>query len=617
MHALHYSLTPSDPKGHYFTVRLEIAKPSARQTLSLPSWIAGSYMLRDFAKNLLDFTAMQAGKTLAYSRPSNHAWEVDCTEHQPLHISYRVYAWDLSVRTAHLDESHGFFNGTSVFLRVEGQADRPHSVEIVPPQGEAYASWRLASSLTRDSAEPWGFGTFSALNYTDLVDHPVEMGDFQSISFEVEGVAHHLVISGVQDGDLPRMAADLAKICAYQIRFFGLPAPMNEYFFLTQVVGDGYGGLEHRASTALLCFRDDLAYVGMGEATEAYLRFLELCSHEYFHTWNVKRIQPLAYQHSDQIAPALSVQLWAFEGFTSYYDALCLVRTGLMSHAQYLKKLAQTLTRYQRTPGRLHQTLTESSWDAWTKFYKADENAPNAIISYYLKGEVVALCLDGLLRSLSAGQISLDTLLKKLWTEFGATGMGLDETAIEREAVALGEQAAGASGGAQVRAFLDQALYATEDLDLPDLLVSLGLTAELSVRTSAEDSGRFMPFDAQKTPASPLSQPSKAPICLGTMHSTEETGVLIKHVINGSPAHQAGISAGDRLIALNGLALNRQFTLENKLARLSADQTLVVHLFRRDELMTTQLTLAACPPDTWVLQADVNDPALSAWLGRH
>ena len=267
----------------------------------MPAWIPGSYLVREFAKHIVSIRAEAGGKAVRLKKLDKHTWQAAPVKgSEPLTITMTVYAWDLSVRGAHLDTTHGFFNGTSVFLRVLGQEDSPCLVHIAPPSGTAYKHWRLATSLPpargeRGAAKPLGFGLFQAANYDELIDHPVEMGSFTHFSFEAGGVPHEVAITGRHDCDTERLAADLAKICTAQIDFFARPAPMTRYVFLVTAVGDAYGGLEHRASTALICKRADLPKPGQTTISEGYRRFLGLCSHEYFHTWNVKRIKPAAF----------------------------------------------------------------------------------------------------------------------------------------------------------------------------------------------------------------------------------------------------------------------------------------------------------------------------------
>ncbi len=381
-----------------------MAEPDpAGQVFSLPAWIPGSYMIREFARNIVRIRAEADGVPCALEKLDKHTWRAAAVRGaRVLSVHYQVYAWDLSVRTAHLDTTHGFFNGTSVFLAVAGRSDAPCVVTIERPEGEIGRDWKLVTALPPEHGRPGQacrFGRFRAADYDELIDHPVEMGRFTLARFEAAGVPHDIALTGRHDCDLERLCADLRRVCEWQIALFGTPAPVDYYVFLTMVVGEGYGGLEHRASTALICSRAELPWKGMEGLPEGYKSFLGLCSHEYFHTWNVKRIKPAAFTPYDLARENHTRLLWAFEGFTSYYDDLALVRSGVIGIDDYLGLLGKTIANVLRGSGRLKQSVAESSFDAWTKYYRQDENAPNAIVSYYAKGALIALALDLQLRA--------------------------------------------------------------------------------------------------------------------------------------------------------------------------------------------------------------------------
>ena len=395
---VHYRIACAHPGAHLFRVTLSISAPDpAGCVLSLPAWIPGSYMIREFARNIVSLRACSGRRALALTKIDKHTWRAaPCSD--ALVVEYEVYAWDLSVRAAHLDETHGFFNGASVFLRVHGQDQGVHALDIMRPVGRSYAAWRVATSLPRGRGTPaYGFGRYEAESYDALIDHPVEMGGFTLVEFFACGVPHAVTITGRHDCDTARLAADLTRICEAHIRLFhGARAiagavPFASYLFLVLAVGEGYGGLEHRASTALICARNDLPHAGLKETSEGYRSFLGLCSHEYFHVWNVKRIKPAAFTPYDLTQENYTRLLWAFEGFTSYYDDLILLRADVISLTEYLDAVARTIRQVMRGTGRNKQSVAESSFDAWVKYYRQDENTPNATVSYYTKGSLVAL----------------------------------------------------------------------------------------------------------------------------------------------------------------------------------------------------------------------------------
>jgi predicted metalloprotease with PDZ domain len=595
---VHYRIIPCHPGAHLFEVTLTVAKPASQgQRFSLPAWIPGSYMIREFARNILRIAARSGGRAVKLTKADKHTWDAaPCAG--PLVLTYEVYAWDLSVRAAHLDETHGFFNGTSVFLRVHGCEDGEHAVEIVRPAGPAYRAWRVATTLARAAGTaPLAFGRYRAPDYDELIDHPVEMGAFTHIAFRACGVPHEVVITGRHDCDMRRLAADLKKICEAQLRFFhgasagARDAPFERYLFLVMAVGDGYGGLEHRTSTALICARTDLPYAGMQGQPEGYRGFLGLCSHEYFHAWNVKRIKPAAFAPYDLTRENHTRLLWAFEGFTSYYDDLLLRRAGVIDTTVYLDLVAKTVQGVLRAEGRLKQSVGDSSFDAWIKYYRQDENAPNAIVSYYTKGALIALGLDLLLRTRTAGRRSLDDVMRRLWREFGArfqrTGRGVPEDGLRRAIVA----ALPAERRALER-YLDQAVDGTADLPLKACLAAAGVT---------------LTVERPRRPG------------LGARVAAVPEGVRLTHVLDGGGAQAAGLSAGDVIVALDGIRATTA-GLDALLARRRVGAKIRVHAFRRDELIDREVALTPAELTVSIkhaLDASATEKALArGWLGN-
>jgi len=602
--AIHYRIVPSSPEAHLFAITLTVPQPTADgQLLSLPAWIPGSYMIRDFARNIVWLKASCNGAEITTTKLDKQTWQcAPCSG--PLEIRYEVYAWDLSVRSAHLDTTHGYYNGSSVFLRVHDQDAQPCSVEILPPQGSAYTGWRVATTLPLAGAAPWGFGGYQAADYDELIDHPVEMGNFDIVEFEACGVPHAMTLTGRHRADRERLARDLKTVCEYHIRLFGEPAPMSRYLFQVMITGDGYGGLEHRSSTSLLCGRDDLPRAGEDEISEGYRSFLGLCSHEYFHTWNIKRIKPAVFQPYDLSREVHTPLLWFFEGVTSYYDDLALVRTGLISRDSYFELLGQTITRVLRGSGRLKQPLADSSFDAWTKFYKQDENAPNAVVSYYTKGSLVALALDLSLRNIGDGGVTLDNIMCTLWQRHAS--QGVTEAGLER---LINEVA-----GIDLSEFFRQALRGTDDLPLAELLTTCGIDYRLRPADSASDKG-----------GKPGSRNDAPRTVLGVRSGDDALGAKLLNVFDGGSAQRAGLAAGDVVIAVDGLRVNSS-GLEKAIASHAAGAAVHLHVFRRDELMTFDVVLQTAPADTCYL-TDLEAPVpqqqqrRDAWLagsyGRH
>ena len=568
-----YSLVPHDLSGHRLRVTLTVPGPHPDgQILSLPAWIPGSYLIRDFARQVESIRALSGDQEITISKVDSHTWRCEPAS-GALVVEYVVYAWDLSVRGAHVDETHAFFNGTSVFLAVAGQEEEPCHLLLGAPPGKEH--WTVHTSLPEaqghpDAADRHRFGRYAAPNYDALIDHPVEMGTPAVVSFEACGATHELVFTGVVPQlDLDRIADDVRRICEAQIEFFEPEtrrAPFHDssdrYVFMTMVTGDGYGGLEHRASTALMCRRADLPSIGRPEAGEGYHNFLGLVSHEYFHTWNVKRIKPARFAPYDLAKESHTELLWVFEGFTSYYDEVFLLRSGVIDEATFLQRLARTISMVHRGAGRLKQSVAESSFDAWTRYYKQDENSPNALVSYYTKGSLVAAGLDLMIRQATRNERSLDDVMRLMWERHGrdfytdgAPGVGEEDMpALIREAT-----------GFDATDFLSRYAYGREDVPLGELLQSQGITMSW--------------------------KPAKDDIGLGARLRNAAGFCTIATVYEGEAAHQAGLSAGDLILAVEGVRIQDDKSLHSVLSRWQSGQTVTVHVFRRDELRAFELTL--------------------------
>ncbi len=598
--AIRYTIIPARPEAHLYRVTCAVEDPDpSGQRFALPAWIPGSYMIREFARHVVSIRAASRGKPVALAKIDKHTWRAAPVP-GPLVVTCEVYAWDLSVRGAHLDATHAFFNGACVFLRVLGREDAPCELEILRPSGARYRNWRVATSMLRKNARPYGFGTYAAADYDELIDNPVEMGEFARATFRARGVPHDIVITGRHRADMPRLSRDLERLCEHHIGFFGKPAPMKRYVFLITALGEGYGGLEHRASTALLCSRDDLPREGETQVSERYRTFLGLASHEYFHTWNVKRIKPAAFVPYDLDRENYTTLLWAFEGITSYYDDLALVRCGLIGRKEYLELLGRSITTYLRTPGRAKQSVAESSFDAWIKYYRQDENSPNAGVSYYVKGSLVALCLDLLIRDTTRGRKSLDDVMRALWLRHGRTGTGVEEEGIER----LAEEVT----GLKLRRHLDQWLRSTRELPLPSLLATHGIKMELRPAESSSDKG------GKAASSNALARRA----ALGIRTRGEGKDLAVTHVLDGGAAQEAGLAAGDVLVALEGLRPG-QGGLDAMVAKRRPGESVVVHAFRRDELMSFEVSLKRAGADTCVLTESGGGSRrrpLERWLGK-
>jgi predicted metalloprotease with PDZ domain len=597
-----YRVVAADLNAHLFHVTLSVAQPAAEQTVSLPVWIPGSYLVREFAKHLQHLSARQGAQALAVEQINKNSWRVHANPAKPLELRYEVYALDNSVRTAWLDARRGFFNGTSLCLRVHGQEQQPHALELTPTPDTAH--WSVATGLSAQACDPAGWGRYLAADYDELVDCPVEMGCFWSGDFKACGIPHRFVLSGASAAlDGPRLLADVKKICETEIRFWhgsrraGAQAPHRDYLFMLNAVDEGYGGLEHRNSTALICHRRDLPRlgdaaaapsrpVGAAQRTEGYGTLLGLISHEYFHTWNVKRLRPADFSSYHYDSEQYTRLLWFFEGFTSYYDDLLLRRAGLLDDAGYLKLLGKTFNQVQQTPGRRVQSVAQSSLDAWVKYYRQDENTPNATVSYYTKGALVALCFDLTLRV--EGRSHLDAVMRTLWQR--CQGGPMTQEDFSQVLCDLG----GRSFAPEIAAWI----HGKAELPLLDLLPRFGVRVH-------ED------------PA-PLAQQ------LG-LRANESQGIHITHVLRGGLAEQAGFAAGDEWLGIEPAAATphaadafhgswRLHKLDEVALYAGRERQLSALVARDKRLLRLRLNLPALASRTvWRLTV-ADTRALGSWL---
>ena len=590
--AVHCRVECADRKAHLFAVTLTVAEPAALQRLALAAWIPGSYLVREFSKNLQQLRAQQGRRKLVVRQLDKAGWEVDCAPGRPLVLRYEVCAYDNSVRTAWLDADRAFFNATSVCLQVEGQVDAPHALEVVaPPAAADGARWSCATALQPTRIDRQGFGSYLAANFDELADSPVEMGPFWSAEFEACGVPHRFVVAGAPasfDGE--RLIADTQAICETQMRFWhgdkvgkrgGPKPPHDRYVFMLNAVDDGYGGLEHRHSTVLICTRRDLPQLGARKQPEGYTTLLGLVSHEYFHTWNVKRLRPVEFARYDYGRENYTELLWLFEGFTSYYDDLLLRRAGRIDDATYLRLVNKTVNQVLQTPGRLVQSVAQASFDAWIKYYRQDEQTPNTTVSYYTKGALVAMCFDLTLRA--EGKGTLDDVMRLLWKQTDGGPIAESDVAAALETV----------GGRSYATELARWVHTTDELPLADLLRAHGVAA--------------------------LDDPAQRAQELGLRVTETGGSIQVKVVLRGGAAEQAGFSANDEWIGIElpaakgrpaqGWRLTRLDDLALYLGPLRKATALVA---RDRRLLRLPLTLPA-GVTTWRLFAQ--DPArMAAWL---
>ncbi|MET0028508.1 MAG: PDZ domain-containing protein [Candidatus Thiodiazotropha sp.] len=574
-----YTLKLYSPNSHQFLVELYIENPDPDgQVVYLPAWIRGSYMIRDYARNIITIEAFNGSGAVNGQKLDKQTWQFDSVE-GPLTIKYLVYAWELTVRTSHFDATHAYFNGPCLFLAVSSQEKQQCRLNVEMPTIPDIKSWRVATGMRALNVDANGFGQYESDSYEDLIDYPFEIGEFTDHDFTVGKKSHRLVVSGMPSLDLEPVCEQVKKICEKQVELFG-EQPAENYLFMLRITGGSYGGLEHRNSTSLIFPRHELFARNKQDITSGYRRLLALCSHEYFHQWHVKRITPEVFQKNGTDREVHTRQLWVFEGITSYYDELMLVRSGVIDAESYLEMLAETVTRVMRANGRTKQTLEESSFDAWTKFYKQDENAPNALVSYYSKGALLALVIDLTIRLESHGKHSLDDIMRYLWTQYGKPGVGLPEGVMEHILTEV--------SGVDLRELLDLGLRSTEDLPLEHTLSEFGVQMKLIQARSSEDLGGVVKsFSTKEDPH----------IDLGAKLADGGQVIRIVQVFDDGPAQAAGLAPGDEIVAVDNLRMNVK-QLENYLADTTPGDCILVHFFRRDEMMAVQVTPSPAKADT-------------------
>lgn len=548
---IRYTVIPSAPHAHRLTIQCDIEQPNpSGQSLRFPTWIPGSYLIREFARHVVSAKASQDGQAVELSKTDKQTWQTAALKSQSLlTVVFEIHAWDLSVRGAHFDQQHLFFNGCAVFPEVISQSKQPCEVLVNQP-ADTTTPWQIFTGLQASDDH-----TYLAKDYAELIDHPFEMGQadqYTVLRFTVDhqktDIEHTVVLRNAGEFNAARLKTDLQKICGHIIALFGTAPPFSQYLFLTTLTGNSYGGLEHRNSTALLASRDDLPAISLRDdepANEDYTRFLGLCAHEHFHAWNVKALQDASLVQSDLRQEAYTPLLWFFEGFTSYYDDLSLVRSGVISSAAYCQLLDKTFKQVN-SPAEYQQSVAESSFDTWIKYYRQDENAPNSVVSYYAKGSLIALALDLTLRR---QRQSLDAWMRALWHDFALTGTPLTEAALFQHLSLFANN--------DIATALREWVHARKPLDLAPLLNDVGLLLQTTPRTGLA--------------------------AWGLRVSAENAMARVTHVLNSSPAEAAGLAPNDLLVALNGQRLSHA-NLEKSLARLAPSTISTLCIFRDDQL---------------------------------
>jgi predicted metalloprotease with PDZ domain len=588
MASVHYHVAMPQPANHLFEVTIEIGdwcEPIL--DLYLPVWTPGSYLVREYAKHVQEFQVEGAGQGLDWCKQAKNHWRIQTASISNLTIFYRVLANDLTVRTNHLDLTHGYFNPAALLMYGVGLTQQPLQVTIVPPVD----TWQVATPL---EALPEQSHSFIAADYDSLVDSPFEVGLHQRYEFEVLGKPHQWVVWGQGNLKPERLIEDTRQIIETEAALFG-GLPYDRYLFLLHLSANGYGGLEHKTSCSLLYPRFNF------REPEQYQRFLQLVAHEFFHLWNVKRIRPKALETFDYNQENYTEALWFCEGVTSYYDLLIPQRAGLYCSTTFLEVLSKDLTRLQTTPGRLIQPLSESSFDTWIKLYRRHALSDNCQISYYLKGTFITFLLDLLIRQRHRNRRSFDDVLRQLWQQFGLGQQDLGQQDLGQPEVGhpeIGYTDAQLQGVIEAVAeiplddFFSRYLYGTEELPFNQFLQPFGLVLQSS--------------------ADPIPY-------LGLTIKSEPNQAVVKFVAIDSPSQKVGVEPGDVLLAIDGIMVTAE-GLNDRLKDYKPGQTIAMTLFHGDELRTYDLTLVPSPPKQYRIVTLENpnleqQKLLQGWLG--
>ncbi|MEZ2240009.1 M61 family metallopeptidase [Microcoleus sp.] len=596
---IEYSVAMPNPESHLFEVTLRVQGWSEpMMDLKMPVWTPGSYLVREYAKHLQDFSSTTEGdRSLSWRKQSKNHWQIETNSISDVTVNYRIFANELTVRTNHLDSTHGYFNPAALCFLLPGFESNCYRIKIVPPRPE----WRIVTTLPPVSGQEY---TFEAVDFDTLVDTPFEIGCHDLYDFEVMGKNHQLVVWGKGNLQPEQVIRDIQKVIEVEAKMFG-GLPYDRYVFLLHLSGSGFGGLEHKDSCTL-------NYPRFGfRNKDKYDRFMQLVAHEFFHLWNVKRIRPKALEVFDYNQESYTTSLWFSEGTTSYYDLVIPFRSGLYGVKGFLQGLGKEITRLQTIPGRKVQSASESSWDTWIKLYRRDSNSDNSQISYYLKGELISFLLDLLIRAKHGNERSLDDVMRLMWQKFGqgnlAQNNGTKKSVIPANGELLDNSLPSEIGFTPAE--LQEAIESVAGVDLSDFFARyVDGTQELPYNQY------LAPFGLELVVDETNEVPS-----LGWTLGVENGRDMVKFVEAGAPAQLAGIDAGDELLAIDGFRVNAEQASE-RLKDYRPGDTVEVTVFHQDELRTCRVTLASPRPARYQILA-VEQPSLiqkqnfTGWLG--
>lgn len=554
-----YTLSFPAPHTHYVEVTAVVpTRGRAEVDLTMAVWSPGSYLVREYERHIENMAATSAdGSPLEVEKTRKNVWRVSAGKAATVSLTYRVYAREMGVRSNWVESDFAMLNGAPTFITLGDMATpRPHEVTIMLPSG-----WKRAMTGLPDGGAP---NTFIAPDFDTLVDSPIIVGTPDVHEFTVDGKKHYLVNTpATATFDGARAAKDLERLVQEHRRMWGF-LPYDKYLFLNMITEAG-GGLEHKNSTLLMTNR------WTTRTRKAYVSWLELCSHEYFHAWNVKRLRPIELGPFDYQNEVYTRSLWISEGFTDYYGELLVHRAGLSTREEYLEALSNQIEALQTTPGRLTQSAAMASFDAWIKQYRPDENSANVSISYYTKGAVIAFLLDGKIRKATNRARTLDDVMKAAYQKYsGAHGFTPDDFRHVAEEVS----------GLDLRAFWESAVEGTSELDYTEALEAFGL--------------RF-----KKVEARTAEKPANA--WLGVTTRNDGGRLIVTQVRRGTPAYDAGVNVDDEILGIDDYRV-RADRFDNRLEQYKPGDRISLLVARREQLMRRELTLGGEPPKSWRLE---------------
>jgi predicted metalloprotease with PDZ domain len=557
-----YYVSMPEPHTHYYQVKMEVLDPPTSPTdFHLAVWTPGSYLIREYSRNIINFRAYNAAtdEELSSFKIAKNIWRVENNNKNSIYLKYKVYANELTVRTSHLDSSHAYFNGTALFFFIPDMNNEPVSLEIDPPQ-----NWHISTGLVRDNANK---NLFFANDWDELVDCPTEIGTHRSYKFKFQGKEHEVALYGEGNYNLEKLLDEIQKIVATVCEIWKV-VPYDFYTFIIHLSDNLYGGLEHRNSNTSIF--DRFSFKG-----KKYSRFLSLLTHEFFHVFIVKRIKPESFFPYNYEQETYTRHLWVMEGVTSYYDKYLLLRGKIIAPDILFAMMGENIKRLEQTPGRFVQSIEESSFDAWIKLYRSDENTSNTSVSYYLKGGLVVFALDICIRSKSNNQSSFDDVLRHLYTKFALKSQGYPENPEDFiNIIKLATKI-------DVRTFFDKYVIGREDPDFDEVFGYLGIQLVREYDRNYEVDGKDIGY-------------------LGVETESKENQMFIKVVYDNSPAYSYGLNAGDEILAINDYRVNYK-NFNERMALFKPGSKINFLLSKKGQILNNDVVLGNATPSKYTL----------------